>query len=397
MTSDKPIARRRKPLTAWFVLATLILLVGYIWVENHYMQGNQPSIADVQKKLNQLKLPPGFKIELYARVPFARQLALADNLLFVGAKQNDKVHVIVDKDRDNKSDAVIPITGFKSPNGVAVKDDTLYIGEVDRILKIENISKVYGDNPQTTLYKDGLPADTHHGWKYIRFAPDGTLYTAQGMPCNVCEKEDPIYGTILKLDKNNKWQVFASGVRNSVGFDWQPGTGDLWFTDNGRDWLGDDLPPDELNHAKAAGMFFGFPYRYGDNVPDPEYGDKLRFGAKVKDANALTAPAKSLNAHVAALGMRFCASKSFPSQYQNTVFICEHGSWNRSKPIGYRIMAVDLSQDPPTYTPFITGWQQPDGTPWGRPVDLTFASDGSMFISDDHAGVVYRLSYQGEH
>lgn len=394
--TDRKTKLKRVILTSVLSVIAVLLWLG-IWFLRRYVS-TEPVTADT---LKQLKLPPGFQISLYAHVPNARQLAAGpDGLIFVGSRENTKVHVIDPKrmaaakgDAPADSDPqVIALDGFERPNGVAYKDGTLYVAEVSRILKIDDIAKTYQNNPTPKEYIGGLPSETHHGWKYIRFSPDGTLYTAQGMPCNVCEKDNPIYGTILSLDKDKKWKPYASGVRNSVGFDWQPGTGDLWFTDNGRDFLGDDLPPDELNHATKAGLNFGFPYRYGDNAQDPDFGSK-----RSANLNAtFVTPAAKLGAHVASLGMRFNHSKNFPAQYKDSIFIAEHGSWNRSQPIGYRVMRVHFADDGKAiYEPFITGWQKPDGAPWGRPVDLEFIGD-DLFISDDFAGLVYKVSYVGE-
>ncbi len=395
--TDKTTKLKKIILTTVLSIIAVLMWLG-IYVLRRYVS-TEPVTAET---LKQLKLPPGFVISIYAHVPNARQLAAGpDGLMFVGSRENTKVHVIgankvVSKARQpagQTSDTepeVIAIDGFDRPNGVAYKDGTLYIAEISRILKIDNIAKTYKDSPVPQEYVGGLPGESHHGWKYIRFSPDGTLFTAQGMPCNVCEKDNPIYGTILSLDSKKKWQPYASGVRNSVGFDWQPGSGDLWFTDNGRDFLGDDLPPDELNHATKAGQHFGFPYRYGDNQPDPDFGSK-----RAADLNAtFVTPAAKLGAHVASLGMRFNHSKNFPPQYKGSIFIAEHGSWNRSSPTGYRVMRVHFEGDKPIYEPFITGWQKPDGAPWGRPVDLEFVGD-DLFISDDFAGLVYKVSYVG--
>jgi len=349
--------------------------------------------------VTQLKVPQGFNVEHYADVPAARQMSLSDSgILFVGAKIGDRIRAVMPPTAGGKP-RVVDLVGFKDPNGVACLGRDLYVGEIPRIVRVDDVQAKLEALPagatelavQPAVHADGLPPEGHHGWKYIRFSPQGELFTAQGMPCNVCEKSDLIYGTILRLGKDKKWEVYASGVRNSVGFDWRS-PGDLWFTDNGRDWLGDDLPPDELNHAPKPGLNFGFPYRYGDNVPDPEYGCKPK---AAKLAASFVVPAQKLDAHVASLGMRFCKSPAFPPEYRDSVFIAEHGSWNRSKPSGYRITQVDLSGDKPVYKPFITGFQNADGSPWGRPVDLIFGPAGEMYISDDHAGAIYKVTYNG--
>ncbi len=235
---------------------------------------------------------------------------------------------------------------------------------------------------------DSLPHDNHHGWRYIGFGPDGMLYVAVGAPCNVCDRDEDRYALILKMapDGSDR-QVFARGVRNSVGFDWHPDTGELWFTDNGRDWLGDDLPPDELNHAPGAGLHFGFPYCHGGEIPDPEYGNRRR-------CEEFAAPAMKLAPHAASLGIRFYDGAMFPHAYRHQIFIAEHGSWNRTDPIGYRITMVRLTQgEAAAYEVFGEGWLQGRDVT-GRPVDLLVMPDGALLVSDDYAGAIYRISYR---
>lgn len=375
------------------ILSLIAIIVSALVVTQVVLNLDSSQQADITDNLSKLKLPPGFKIELYARSHFARQLALSPSgLVFIGSRNDSYVRVAADSDGDHKADAIFKLGRFKTPNGVAFKDGTLYIGEVDRILKIDNIENTYTKNPPATVFQAGLPADTHHGWKYIKFGPDNHLYVAQGMPCNICVKANPIYGTILRLNQKtngDKWEIYASGVRNSVGFDWDPVSKDLWFTDNGRDYLDENLPPDEINCAPKPGLNFGFPYYYGQNFKDPE------FGSRAPATLEPTMPQVDLPAHVAALGMTFCQSKTFPARYQNAIFFAEHGSWNRSKPIGYQVSTVTFKNGKPQVEPFITGWLMDDGKPWGRPVDVLFTPDGSMLISDDHAGAVYRVSYEG--
>jgi glucose/arabinose dehydrogenase len=233
---------------------------------------------------------------------------------------------------------------------------------------------------------DKLPRDLHHGWKFIRFGPDGRLYVPVGAPCNICEPGEP-YASILRFSvAGDTWEVFARGVRNSVGFDWDPKTKELWFTDNGRDRLGDDLPPDELNHAPRKGMHFGYPYCHGKSISDPEYG----IG---KNCRSFTPPAMELGPHVASLGMRFYTGKMFPPKYRGRVFIAEHGSWNRSEPIGYRVRMVRVEKGGAvSYEDFATGWLK-GGTAWGRPVDIQIMPDGAILVSDDFVGAIYRISY----
>jgi len=352
-------------------------------------QGNEALFKRYQ--LDKIKLPAGFKIAVYAEVSNARSLCVSpDGTVFVGTR-NDKVFAIPDKNNDGMADKVYQIAdGLSSPNGVAFKDGSLYIGASSTIYKMDNIES-HLDNPQkpTAIY-DKYPSDAHHGLRYIAFGPDGNLYVAVGAPCNVCVPSKPIYGTITRINPNGAgFQIYASGIRNSVGFDWDPSSTQIYFTDNGRDNLGDDIPSDELNTAKQPGMNFGFPYCHQGNIPDPELG-------KGKNCNDYTPPVKLLGAHVASLGMRFNTGNMFPPEYKNAIFIAEHGSWNRTTPIGYRIAVVKRDANGNLGTPevFVDGWLQSDREVNGRPVDVQFLKDGSMLVSDDYNGVVYRISYK---
>jgi glucose/arabinose dehydrogenase len=334
-----------------------------------------------QVPLEKIQLPPGFRIEVLASVPNARSLALgAKGTLFVGSRSGGAVHAIVPGGK-----VVTVADGLSVPNGVAFKDGALYIAEISRILKVENAESIPASKPEVVY--DKLPRDAHHGWKFIRFGPDGKLYIPIGMPCNVCDREG--YGLIGALDLvSRNFQVYARGVRNSVGFDWHPGTHELWFTDNGRDWMGDDLPADELNHAPRAGMHFGFPYCHQGDLPDPEFG-------RGRSCPEFQAPAQKLGAHVASLGMRFYTGTMFPAEYRNQIFIAEQGSWNRSSKVGSRITLVKLDGGKVvSYRPFAQGWLQGESV-WGRPIDVEVLPDGSLAVSDEHAGVVYRISYKG--
>lgn len=342
-------------------------------------------------ELDQVKLPPGFSIEIYASpVPGARSLALGtDGTVYVGSRDEGKVYALPNRSRGKTADAVITIaTGLNMPNGVAFRDGSLYVAEVSRILRYDAIGSQLKNPPKPVVVSASFPKDRHHGWKFIRFGPDGLLYVPVGAPCNICEKKDPRYSSIMRMKADgSNLEIFAHGVRNTVGFDWDPRTKELWFSDNGRDWLGDDLPPDELNHAPKKGLHFGFPYCYGNNIPDPEFADK----GKCRDA---VPPAQKLGAHVAALGIRFYTGNMFPVQYRNRIFIAEHGSWNRTTPDGYRITMVRLeNQQPKSYEVFAAGWLQGKRQGWGRPVDLLVMPDGALLVSDDKAGLVYRISY----
>jgi glucose/arabinose dehydrogenase len=344
----------------------------------------------VKMLLSAVQLPPGFKISVYTdKVPGARSLAMGSSgVLFVGTRQLGRVYAVVDKDRDMHVDEVVTIAdGLDMPNGVAFRNGDLYVAEVHRILRFPQIETHLKKPPGPEIVFDGFPRDRHHGWKFIRFGPDDRLYVPVGAPCNVCRRDEPVYATIsrLRLD-GGELEIFAHGVRNSVGFDWHPTSGELWFTDNGRDWLGDDQPPDELNRAPVRGLHFGFPFCHGGVLPDPKYGSE-------RTCSQFTPPAVRLDAHVAPLGMRFYTGRMFPESYLNQIFIAEHGSWNRSRKSGYRITLVRFrGSSGMDYEPFAQGWLI-DETAWGRPVDLEVMADGSMLVSDDRNGVIYRITY----
>ena len=341
-----------------------------------------------------ISLPPGFKINIYAAdVPNARSMALSPGgTLFVGSRTAGAVYAVLDHDQDYQADEVITLArGLSMPNGVVFHDGALYLAEIDRVLRFDDIEANLHNPPEPVVINDSFPRERHHGWKFIRLGPDGKLYVPVGAPCNVCETETDGTGTgtitRMNLDGSDL-EIYAYGVRNSVGFDWHPETGELWFTDNGRDQLGDDLPPDELNHAPQPGMHFGFPYCHGGTIPDPQFG-------KTRTCDEFSPPAMPLGPHVASLGMRFYTGDMFPAEYHNQIIIAEHGSWNRSIPIGYRLTLVRLEDNRAvSYEPFAEGWLR-DGQAWGRPVDVLIMSDGSLLVSDDTAGMIYRIWYEG--
>ena len=349
--------------------------------------------------LEQIKMAPGFKIELFATgVANAREMALGSKgTVFVGSRNKpagDTVYA--------EADQIIPIAkGLNEPSGVAFRDGTLYVGEIHRVVKFDNIESKLQSPGEPVVVNDTLPKDTHHGQKFIAFGPDGLLYLPVGGPCNVCDKEkdDPRYATILRMKPDGSGlEVFASGVRNSVGFDWHPQTRELWFTDNGRDNMGDDVPRDELNTAPKKGLHFGFPFCHQGDVSDPELG-------AARPCSGFQPPARPLDAHVAAIGMRFYTGTMFPAEYRNQIIIAEHGSWNRSVPQGYRLSLVKLEGNKVvSYTRFAEGWlrgMKPAaagggamvGDVWGRPADVLVMRDGSLLVSDDKAGVIYRITY----
>ncbi|WP_102529647.1 PQQ-dependent sugar dehydrogenase [Shewanella sp. 10N.286.51.B7] len=348
--------------------------------------------ANVQAKtlpIEQIVLPAGFSIDVYAEnVENARQMALGDNgTLFVGSRRAGNLYALIDTNKDFKADKQIVLAkDLFLPSGITFHDGSLYVAEVDKIWRYRDIEKHLPNVPEPELVYDQLPDKSHHGWKFIKFGPDGNLYIPVGAPCNVCDDALP-FASILKLDVDTKeTTIVAKGVRNSVGFDFHPDTGELWFTDNGRDMMGDDLPDDELNHVTQVGQHFGFPYVHNANVKDPEFYD-------AEKAKLNTPPALNLGAHVAALGMEFYQGEQFPAEYKGRIFIAQHGSWNRSSKVGYRIMQVTLDGNKVSdYQPFATGWLQGEVS-WGRPVAVLTMPDGSMLVSDDAANAVYRISY----
>ena len=351
----------------------------------------RPAGGDAQPILSSIQLPNGFRILSYADdVPNARSVSLGPRgVVFVGTRRAGRVYVLLDRDGDFKAETTIVLAeGLHAPNGVAYKDGHLYVAESHRVIRFDSILANLAPDARYRVVNDKLPADRRHGWKFIRVGPDGRLYVPVGAPCNVCLEQDPRFASIMRMNSDGSGlELFAEGVRNSVGFDWHPESRELWFTDNGRDWLGDDFPPDELNHAPTGGRHFGFPYVHGNNVPDPVFGEQM-------PQRRFEPPAQELAPHAAALGMRFYTGSMFPETYRGQIFIAEHGSWNRSEPIGYRISRVRmLNGRPASYEVFASGWLSDDGVT-GRPVDLEILDDGSMLVSDDHAGRIYRIVYQ---
>lgn len=356
---------------------------------------NNPLFGNPKDYLHEIKLPEGFHIELYAEnVNGARSMTLSPNgTLFIGTFRArggvpGKVYALVDRNRDMKADTVYTIASeLFIPNGVAFKDGSLYVAEINRILRFDDIENRLDDPPAPAVVNDRYPDNTWHGWKFIRFGPDGKLYVPVGAPCNICEPEQEIFGTITRINPDGSGlEIYARGIRNTVGFDWHPVTKELWFTDNGRDGWGDDRPPEELNHAPRPGLHFGFPYRYGKALVDASFTPKEKIDFKPA---ALEMPA-----HTAALGMRFYTGKMFPEKYHNQIFIAQHGSWNRSKPDGYRVVVAFLENNRAVrYAHFATGWLREDDRYWGRPVDVEILPDGSLLISDDFANCVYRVWY----
>ncbi|MBC7473395.1 MAG: sorbosone dehydrogenase family protein [Candidatus Sericytochromatia bacterium] len=338
---------------------------------------------------SQIKLPKGFKIDIFAKnVNNARSMTMGTKgTLFVGTREN-KVYAITSK--NNKSNKVITIAGgLNMPNGVAFRNGSLYVAEISRILRYDKIEENLTHPPKPVIIVDNLPNKTHHGWRYIAFGTDGKLYVPIGAPCNVCKSgDDQRFGTLMRMNPDGSNQeIYARGIRNTVGFDWST-SNNLWFTDNGRDMLGDYLPPDELNNAPKIGMNFGFPYCHGGYISDPEFG-------REKKCSEFSPPAIKLGAHVAPLGMKFYKGNMFPDKYKNRIFIAEHGSWNRTNFSGYRISSVIIKNNKAIkYENFADGWLKSGNRSIGRPVDILIMNDGSMLVSDDTANIIYRISYK---
>ncbi|WNC90697.1 sorbosone dehydrogenase family protein [Paraburkholderia sp. FT54] len=339
--------------------------------------------------VERIKLPPGFHIEVLSdAVPSARAMALSPKgILYIGSLDGHVYALELQNGRVTARHVIA--SGLETPAGLAWRDGALYVSAVSEIVRFDAIDTHLNDPPKPAVVIDTLPTEAHHGWKFIAFGPDGKLYVPQGAPCNVCLKDRNRFGLIGRMDPDGShYEVVARGIRNSVGFAWHPVTHELWFTDNGRDLLGDDVPDDKLNRAPRAGMDFGFPYCHGGDTPDPEFG-------KDRPCSAFTPPVVKLGAHVAALGMRFYSGSMFPPAYRNSIFIAEHGSWNRSKKVGYRVVHVITDPDGSNARQqvFAEGWLQPGETEWGRPADVLPLPDGSLLISDDYAGAVYRVTY----
>jgi len=338
--------------------------------------------------LDDVKLPPGFVIEDYADVPKARSLALGDRgTLFVSNRRGRSVYAVVENN-DGSTRTIELVDGLSTPNGIAFHKGDLYVAEIDRVYRYAQIEDHLEDAPDGEVLDIDLPSDSHHGWRYIGFGPDDKLYISIGAPCNVCDEYG--YAQIIRVNTDgSERETYASGIRNSVGFTWHPESDELWFTDNGRDMMGDDLPPGELNRATRQGLHFGYPYCHAGEILDPKFG-------KGRECENYTPPAQKLGPHVAPLGVKFYTGDMFPAEYRNQVFIAEHGSWNRSKKIGYRVSIVRLDGNQAvSYEPFAFGWLQGQSVS-GRPVDVLVKDDGSLLVSDDFAGKIYRISYIGD-
>jgi glucose/arabinose dehydrogenase len=375
-----------------FVLASLLISCSSKGSKDLIPEKSGPSSIS----LGYLEAPAGFEISIFAEgVTNARQMAMSDSgVLYVGSRREGKVYAVVDNNNDFLADSVYTIIeGLRLPNGVAYKDGALFVAEVSKIWRFDNIDQNYADSPEPVLVTDELPTEGHHGWKYIAFGPDDKLYVPIGAPCNICnhEEDNPLFATLTKMNADgSEHEIVAKGIRNTVGFTWHPETGNIWFTDNGRDWLGDDIPPCELNEITGEDQHFGYPYLHGNDVWDPKFGEDGK-----PMADLFKKPVQELGAHVAPLGVIFYTGNMFPTSYKNRALIAEHGSWNRSSKVGYQISQVIFDDDgnPTEYKPFITGWLAGEEDIKGRPVSILQLQDGSLLISDDDSGKIYRVTY----
>ena len=351
--------------------------------------------------LGALVVPEGFHAEVFAEnVVNARDMALGpQGTVFVGSLTAGKVYAVVDRDGDHKADRVVTIaSGLKQPNGVAMRNGALYVATASRLLRFDDIEKHLDAPPAPVTVRDNLPnPDQGHLWKFIAFGPDDLLYMSVGSTCNICAPAAKTAAIVRMKPDGSGLEVFAEGVRNSVGFDWHPVTHEMWFTDNGRDMLGDDVPNDELNIAPKAGLHFGFPFCHQGDVVDPEFGAQ-------RACSTTEPPVLKLGAHVAAIGFTFYTGKMFPASYQNAAIIAQHGSWNRSTPSGYRVMVARTEGRRVTsYEPLVDGFlAKADGSGGrgatkvaaGRPVDVLQMPDGSILIIDDRGNRLIRVSYR---
>ena len=342
--------------------------------------------------VSKLKVPAGFKVELWATgLPGARAMALSEDgkKVYLGTRAIGRVYEVTDE--GGKRSVRTVVDKLTQPAGVAYKDGALYVVAIDKVLKYDGIAKNANAEPQDLTAKFDLPPEQHHNWKYVAFGPDGKLYVPFGAPCNICEPSKE-YAQIRRYNPDGSGkEVIATGVRNSVGFDWHPKTKQLWFTDHGRDWMGNNGPQDELNRLAKPGANFGFPYCHADSKPDTDF--------KKKDAcKGVTLPVALMGPHAAAMGVKFYTGKMFPAEYQNTMFIARKGSWNRTKPYGFDVVNVRAGADGKgaKVTPFLTGFNESqDGYKfWGRPAYIAQMPDGALLVSDEQLGAIYRISYQ---
>ncbi len=383
---------------SYIILAIIALIaIAYFIKEKYAINPPIKALSNIDTStklpLDSLTLPEGFKISVFAKdVEEARSMCVSPNgTVFVGNKDKGNVYALRDEDGDNFAEKKFVIySGGHMPNGVAFRNGSLFVAEVNRIIRFDNIESNLASPGQPIVVFDKYPNKDWHGWKYIAFGPDGKLYVPVGAPCNVCDEKDSIFNTITRINPDGTGlEIVADGVRNSVGFTWHPDTKEMWFTDNGRDELGEDVPNCELNHVSKTKQHFGFPYCHQGDILDPEYG-------KGKNCNDYVKPVEKMGAHVAPLGIEYYRNAAFPPSHNNVFFIAKHGSWNRKVKNGYDVdmVKVDATGKFISRSTFISGWLSPDKKDvWGRPVDIEIYKDGSLLISDDFANCIYRVSY----
>jgi len=370
------VSRRAAPIAVWAVLVLAVAALA------------APARAASEADLAKLRLPPGFSVSLFASAPSPRVLQAVPqlNAVFIGSVSS-RLSVALYRDGAPQAEQVLSLgDNFNAPHGVAWQDGWLYVAEVHRITRWRPTRDALGPSNQELIF-DQLANRRGHGYRVINVGPDDKLYVTIGTPCNVCEPQG-LQGTIVRMPLTGQTaEIYARGIRNSVGFDFHPRTGELWFSDNGSDGLGDDVPPDEINHAPKPGMHFGYPYYGGGDTVTREYRGQ-------PPPQNVTFPAFALGAHTAPLGIHFYRGKMFPAEYQNDLFVAQHGSWNRSVPDGYRVMRIHFEQGQPVKaTPFLEGFLV-NGRAWGRPAGVAELPDGSLLVADDRGNAIYRVAYK---
>jgi len=342
--------------------------------------------------VSKLKLPAGFKAELWASgLPGGRAMAVSEDgkKVYLGTRVIGRVYEV--SDDGSKRSVRVVVDKLTQPAGVALKDGNLYVFAIDKVLRFDGITKGGDVKPVDMTAKFDLPPEQHHNWKYVAFGPDNKLYVPFGSPCNICEPPTKEYGQIRRYNADGSGkEVIATGVRNSVGFDWHPKTKELYFTDHGRDWAGDKGFEDELNKVSKPGGFYGFPYCHNNNTPDPDV-------KKAKACEGVTKPVLLMGPHAAVMGIKFYTGKMFPAEYQNSAFVVRKGSWNREKPFGFDVVNVRVGEDGKASSrPFMSGFQEGGDSYkfWGRPAYVAQMPDGALLVSDEQVGAIYRISYQ---
>jgi glucose/arabinose dehydrogenase len=351
--------------------------------------GRNTATPPSEIQIDKLKLPPGFKIELWAHgMPGARAMARGDNgKIYIGTRAIGRVYEVTDNGAQRTSRVVA--SGLTQPAGVAFRNGSLYVMAINQVLRYDGIESNPAVAPVDMTAAFKLPPLQHHNWKYIRFGPDGKLYVPFGAPCNICEPTEE-YAQIRRYNADGSgMEVIARGVRNTVGFDWHPQTQELWFSDHGRDWMGDDGPHDELNRMSRTGLNFGFPHCHASGVPDADL-------KKDKPCDGVTLPVADMGPHTAVMGVHFYTGNMFPADYRNALFVARKGSWNRTKKAGYDVVRVvtDAQGRNARMEPFITGFLDEQTQAFvGRPTYLLQLPDGSLLVSDEQMGAIYRVTH----